>query len=620
MNDNTIQFMSELLETWTKRLDNQFVNHNTGNMPHYPLLLLFHGENALEAQQEVSLALHRGWSGRANAVGQIYQKEGTSWRIDAAEGTREEMDEYGFQDMIDEVQADDENFQSMRYLILCNIYSSRDYESCEAFQREFERTVAFVRQELGLTNCMVLHIVLLDEASRGRNISREILKYLQEYLPEKRQEESIVVLSNRLKNGVLLNGEKLRENYTLIGSLLVLLNSSDSRHQMVMEEFFPRSSNFVLTVSYVLLERPNKKICMAVMQSALNWMDENQILDMKLDFNTVCQRLQISGGSMKWLEEFYNLQVKPQIPPVEVLEYLPRQDASLKSISSMSVSVFEQETMGTFAAFSERLDVFDEMVFITFTNEFCKFLRKTISSGEAAVSLSNETAERLLSQIHRKESSSEISAGEYMMDSFKKRFLTRALEICKDEMKKYHEESLKRTKQLKTLRKEFQQTYHMAAADRGLKEFYTDLTDSFLKNGYGNELLQRYSEGGEKQIYNVLNRFFDIFTSTEDIFSKPLDQEMAIRMGEDRARVQQVIREEIMSGVSDRARIQTPFSLSTISKTIMTNQQDERAHDTTLFQYLKSLFSSDANIRFYDTGDRNRIEVIFLHQVGDLDM
>lgn len=205
--------MDELLSGLTEELESRQMQKNgiAANVPNVPLMILYMGSQASRARKDITDTLRQVWRRRADSVAQLMVEDGIFYSF--SEESPKETSVEKFQEAADKLYAQEDSFHNMNDFLLVMVFDTTDYECVEAFVKSYE-SVEKICQYTGQTYCLTMSITFLDESASGRKKSREIQQYLREQMNQKQMPyRSAVLLSNRMYNGILLAGERKRENY-----------------------------------------------------------------------------------------------------------------------------------------------------------------------------------------------------------------------------------------------------------------------------------------------------------------------------------------------------------------------------------------------------------------------
>lgn len=610
-----MEHISELLTGLTDILENQVRTRITSNMPDTPIAIVYAGEKAFEAQEEIQNTLKGIWRGRTEGICQFLMR-GDGYCLPEKDGSVTELQEDVLQEKMDEMFALEQSFRTMNGMLLCQILDTADYATMEAFEKGY-RAPDKLKEQLGMSFCSIMKIVMLDESGKGRALAKEIKETLRTwFINEDEATQATIILSNRLKNGVLLAGERIRENYALAGNLIVLANGSNGVFAPKMAQMFPIRQPHFVTASYSCIRKPNKKICEILINTVLSWLESRFNEGELLSTDIISQRLNITAGVMKAIEECFQQNVAEVLPGREALEYLPRNSADLESIGARIFAEFDRITMGSFALFYK--DTFHSVcnskaMRNLFRERFAEEVRRQITPREAARSFTAQTVEQVLGQLRYDAPSDRKPAYQYMIEKVKADFCEQVIPICDEVMQSYGAESKNHIQQITEVVQEFQHNY-MLGVDETLKSYYQNLVTEKLESGLGDPLLRVFNQTGltkAKMLEAVYDTISLLFTSNP-IFGMPLEDELTARMGGNGKQVQTIIQEELTNGLGERVRLQTSIVPEISFETILVNQKSEKGETGMLYQHLAEIFG---NAECLDTGNSNSIEFIQMYSV-----
>ena len=603
-------FMQEM----TDKLDNRFPPRLINNMPDSPLVIIYTGEYALNARPYIMEAFTNVWRMRAKAISHLLYVGGDLSRIDNETGDREIL-EYGLGDVIDELQEKDDCFRNMSGLMICTVESMDDYENVNGFC-DFEESLMEIIQDSEINNYKLTRFVLLNESVKRKRDASGIRDYIKDN-SDRDPNETLVLFSNKLRDNSKINS-KSPINYQLVGSSILILNGTNEKSVNGKSLFYQGEHNTVLTASYSRLRRPNRRIIETILMTAVNWIKENQLTGVVLDYNELCNRLRLSGGHMEVVDKFFENNIKALLPPAEVLEYFPRKSKNMGMLSTLAFEDFQKETFEIYDDFIDGLVVFEKNTMDIFRNSFRELLERTISTTEAACSLTDTNIDSIVKELKMSEHlSGKMPAGKYMAEQMKQSFSERICSICREEMKRYYKDARSRETMLDDIIVEIQNNMITNTGDH-VQQYYEDLTRKFLAGEDGRKFLNEYRDcsGDAEVFFDSISKLVDALFTKERVFSLPLEGELAKRLGDADENYQRILQNELMKDIEKKARLKTILPISVKSKVIMANRADEKGADTEISKFLKSLLNDASGDTFFDTGNRNLIETIVFYTVN----
>ena len=605
--------ISQLLTSLTGALEDKTRAFITNNMPQTPTAIIYAGEKAFEAKADVDATLKGVWRGRADDLCQLRYDKGEYKLLQ--EGVFHKLNEDEIIEKIDAMFALEQSFRSMDGLLLCLVINTADYSDIDGFKEAY-LSLDHLKDLLGMSFASTMKLVLLDESGKGRALASAVRVYLRGMLEQNDlRSRTTVILSNRLKNGALLAGERIRENYNLVGTLILLANGSNGSVRALYDKMFPMSQKRFLTAAYASKRKPNRKICEVIINTALDWLDKQFEKGEMLSTDRMSQALEISGGSMKIIERSFQQFVAEKLPKRDDLEFLPRNTANLDNIGGLPFKEYNRITMGGFELFYKNAitEVFaSEQMKKLFREAFVKTVHQQFSPKEAARYINSQSVEQVLSQIRYDSPNEGQPAFSYMLAKAKADYCKTVLTICEEVLMETGAAARAHIAQVRELIEEFQHSY-MLDVDETVQHFYSELVHDRLSGSLGATLMDSFNQSqiDKKGMLEALHQVIQQIFAGNEIFSLPLDEEMTRRMGGNGQLVQTTIREELTNGLSEKICLQTAIVPEMVSETILVNQKDREGHaHSQLCKFLKDVFS---NADCVDTGNSNSIEFVQLY-------
>jgi hypothetical protein len=426
--------------------------------------------------------------------------------------------------------------------------------------------------------------------------------------------KSTVILSNRLKNGVLLTGKRIKENYALAGNMILLANnrnnSAGKNYVPKYSSMFPMDNSCFISASYTRDSKPNEAICEVLTNAVLSWLEAKLSQGELLSVDTMSQRLGITGGTMKPLEQFYKQQTPDILPPAETLNYLPRSGVRLDDIHNLPFKEYDRITMGAFVSFynstvTEALEM--PGLKKQFREYFSRHIHGVFTPKEAAKSIKVQTVEQILSQMKKEAPSEALPAGKYMAERAKADFYSYMLPVCQEVLLEIGTMAQAYIHQISEISEEFQHSY-MLNIDVTVQDYYHKLAMEKLNGDFGQQLMAQLDEANlnKTDILDILEQAVKTIFASHAVFGMSMVKELISRMGGNANMVQTILR-ELTDDLGDSIRLQTAIVPEIKGKTMLVDRREEDFLDV-----LTMVFS---NADCLDTGNSNGVEFVQLYTV-----
>ncbi len=604
---------AELLAGLSGILEGQTRMRVTDNMPSSPMAVVYAGEKSAEAREEVDTVLHRVWKSWADDLCCFLMRDGRFFLPEGGGGAAP-LSEDGMRKLVNKMFAKEDTFRNMKNgVMLCLVQDTAQYQTLEEFQKDFA-ALDLLGKQLDVGDFRTLKLVLLDEIDAGRNLAPAIKRDLERRIQQEEPScRAVAVLSNRLKSGALLAEERARENYSLAGDLILIANSGGPGCSPAYDLMFPPHPRRFLTASRSGKKKPVKLIAQILVDTVLEWLGERFGEGRSLDMNEISQRLEISGGTVKSIEEWFKAHIQENLPKGTALEYLPRGSENLGTIRNLPFREYDRLTLGAFRPFYEKVvgkECKSEQVERDFYKLFLSIAREKLPPREAAQSLNSAKVDNVLAQVRPEEPKDTAPAYQYMLAKAKADYYACCLKACRQALLATAESAKKHMDRVNKLIEEFQGGSRLNA-DHTLKEHYRRLTMDALNGGEGERLLNSLNRAGLSRagMLEEIYRTVEAIVTGEPIFSLPLEQEMTQRMGGDGGQFRSIV-EEMTGKLDDATRLRPNRGPTSFFETILLNRKGQDGKDTEFFQNLSTLFPK---ARYLDTGDSNSVEFVRLY-------
>lgn len=611
--------LKELKALLADEMEESFRRGIINNMPWTPMVIIYMDEEAKKAKEEIDPILLHIWGDREKDIVQIMMNGDSFCNVE--DGTNLEEDEV--QELIDNMYATDNSFRDMSRLCVIMIQSTAPCSNVSEFQKSYERIHKF--EEFISDGLLTTSIVFLDESTKCRKTAADIRGYLGGLLETNSAHyASTFLLSNRLSNGSLLAGKRVKENYSMAGWIILLLNGIGAGYTPDLSLFYPAGREYFLTAAFSEVNRPNGAICDVVLHNMLMWIDKHMRTQGKaqnrnLDIEDLYQRLEISGNKAKFLEDFYQKYVAARVPTANEVRYVPRMHPEASDLAAKDFLTVDKETMGGCTALLSRLSLFDDEMKEEFVNYFQHYLRTKMTAGERERALNTSNIQEILRQLQPDEMTGRERLDVYLNGKVYGEYVKWALPLCEELMLKEQKSSAAHAKEFENVLQEFQQGYF--PEDSELERYYADITNDELERasgGLGERLLSEVTSRGDQRevILDSLKKAVQEIFSAKPVFRMPLEQEMINRMGQNPNDIHNQIYNTLFKDLDSRIRLKTTIALTSQKQITIVNQRDENGSDTELYQSIKENVSDGVNMIYFDSCNSNTIKIIRFYSCG----
>jgi len=615
--------LKELKTLLSGGLEERFRRGIINNMPCVPMVIAYMDEEAGKAKEEIDTVLQHICGDRKKDIVQI-TLDGDFF-LDADSGEMLQTEE--IQERIDDMYASDNSFKDMSRLCVVMLHSTTACFDALAFRERFESVRRI--EELLSDGLLTTGIVFLDESTKQRKTAGEIRKYLRDLLDENSNPyASTILISNRLSNGSLLAGRRMRENYSMAGWIILLLNGTGGGYTPDLSLFYPMRKEHYLTAAFSEVNRPNDTICDIILHTILTWIDRHIHMQGKawnrdLAIEDLYQRLGISGNQAKFMEDFFQQHIADKLPSAEAIRYLPRQHMGGMDIAAKDFQSVEQETMGGCSALLAGLSLFEKPMKDDFISFVQGYIRNCLSASERERALSVSNVRELLRQLRPAELTGKERVDVYMREKVHVDYLNWALPLCEEILKREQENAAVHAKEFENVLQEFQQGYFPEDSD--LERYYADITTDELERasgGLGERLINEISLHGERRdvILDCLKKAAQEIFSSRAVFRMPLEQEMVSRMGQNPNDIHNQIYNALFRDLDGRIRLKTAIALSAQKQITIVNRRGEDGVETELYQSIQENVSDTMRMTYFDSCDSNTIKILRFYGCGQADL
>lgn len=609
--------ISELKARLIEKLGDNFRHGGINNLPFSPMAIIYLDKRSLEAKASIDSIFQNVWGDNRRAVVQIEMCAGTFIDLHSEKA----MSVEDFLDLIDGMYATDGCFRDMSHLRIFVVQSTGDCKNIDDFWAKYSQIE--IINNLVPDGLLSSAIILLDESIRNQKTAESIRNALSDKLAEDNREDNLgigaraynstIILSNRLANGKLLAGERIYENYAMLGWTILLMNSIGAGYKPDDAAFYPINQKAYFTAAFSEITRPNKEICDIVLNAVLNWIDRRLLTKANTtETGDLNQLLSVSAGRVQGLDEFFQQYILKKMSTLDVFRFVPRTRPNLENFDSKMFSSVDQECLGGCSALLKQFVTFDKNFEKELEQYLGNYVRSRMSAGEREKHLTLANVQKLLVQLQVEHPSQRTRFDKYIQEELYATFLEYALPILQSVLINEQKVSTDCAKEFESIYQEFQQGYFIDKPE--LEQYYADLTVSILENDpgqQGNRLLNEISNESKDReaILDCLFGAIDIIFSSRSIFQAPLEQEMVSRMGQNPHDIHNQIYNMLFKNLDDLVRLKTIKAMTPQKQITIVNQVNQNGAATDLFRSIQANVT-DPNMTYFNSGNSNSVRIL----------
>ena len=590
--------------------NNQRTN-SVGNRPHYPQLMLFNEKFSSEDVESVLQKMGRVWFQSLRYMISLRYTVTESGEVayTAAE-SEESVAPEAVVRLLDEAKKAREVFASMREWRVFNIVDTTDFRSAEEFAAHCRICPKVKETVVDASKAML--IVLLNDSVACRAVATEIRNFLAQY----QEYDATVIISNRTRSNELYD---MNELYRIVSNVMVLANN-DAVSSLDDRDFSSRSTmlynNSTHLVSYILRERPNRKIAIKLCESICREIGKKCAAPQRPEIHEWNKRLEFSGSRCSVCEDFLkNADIRVD---TESFGYLPlRREAVMEKIdfSRVTFNKFQQYSyaevfVGLIANYCDRelmVDVGEA------AGAFRSFVLERCSAAELSV-LDDDTVDRLIDGLYTGAVDANLPLVEYFRQSIqihlRKNVLYPAMKKTLRELRRQAKETMA---VFDRVREELDRNIPLAAFD-DLGSIYDNFVSNYMQTIAGEKVLLSVVEPGkdEKEIRSgILTAFQKILEANAKHFSLPFIEEWESRLNLTGDRIYRDISNTLSGSADQMIRYYGNYPLNEKMKVFMLHTADPSgANPTKLFEHLRQTFRDDVLVQYFNTGYDDALEAL----------
>ncbi len=613
-----MESMEQLIGLATRKLENTTKSSDmVGNRPHFPIYCVMDSSNWGSAYQIIYRQMERIWpQAAAQVLFASYSGGPDGSFTDPSTGKTLGQDDIRL--ALDRLKMTRNVVSEMRQLRLYHILDTSVCESLEDFQEHY-RMILRLRETVADSYLSML-IVLLDDSS----IHRETANAIKAFLADSNGDyDGTFIIATRTRDNSLYEIEAL---FRIVADILILSNN-DAVSEVGDPDASARTSGFynghVNTVSYLLLERPNRQIALQLIKRFLD-SAETAVEEEDIDRDTQKLRsaLGIVDNKLPVCEDF--LKNSGVCFGSDALEYLPRRNCS----GSPTLAMLTYEELHS-ASFSGILSQFIDFNYRTDAlpaveiNRCADRFRETVChnlSAKDALALTNETVDRIFSQLNCGEVDRKADAAGCLRDTLN-RFLRENILYprCKAVLKDIYEDAAATLQELERVRSDIKR-YIPIEGFENLGKMYETIADMYLRSESGENDRKALLRPGNKYD-DILNQLLEMVGGAvkydRQKFSLSFINEWAERLKLAGDAVYRKIRTSLDENSNDRIHLFGNFPIEEKLQIYLFHTYDtEENRKTNLCDYLSRTYEGIAGVQFFNTGFDDALEAIKVIDCG----
>lgn len=615
-----IQTVEQLIENSTRTLENTAVSNDlVGNRPHYPMMVFMSSDMENEPYRLIHRKLERIWPNTINNIAfysYMFQQE--EMKI-SNEDKNNILDAKVLQSRMDEIRMARDVFDDMKMWCIYNVVDTQKMKSVEEFEKHYNAITEI--SNIVLDSMKTMLIVLLDASTSNSENASEIRRFLAGKSMDSSQNmyDGTVIISNMARGG----GKYSSKEISRISSNVIILSNNDAVGKFDDEDYKKRitvlyNKNFN-TVSYSVLQRPNKNIAMQIMDTVLKRVDS--ILKENSSSGTVFWKKKIGVNEKNRISFFekklQNINVDFDI---SILSYLPLKSCNVglenyrinqmtyQELKQISFEDTLQEIVEDYIEAKE-----SEMEIFTWLTEYEKFLRKQMSVRELS-KLQDSTIHQIIENLDKGSVNDGLSVNQYMKESIELFLRNKYIyPKVKEILKKLRRDAEKTIENIDIVKKELNRFIPIDGFE-DVGTMYKTMAENYLNVGKGEENINKLLRPGNS-IENILAEIFqsikNISLDNSETFSLSFIKEWERRLNMVGETVYKEIKDKMDSNGPEEILLKGTFSVDEKLQIYMLHTCDARGeNDTDLYKMLKEAYKGIENAQFFNTGCEDSIEVM----------
>lgn len=339
MEDRKTLIDRNLLAPACELLKNKRIKDHNFEKPKHPVCVFYLGKGAKGYQKEMNNDLIRGWGDSATQIKHICINNPEDMIGSMTDANDNAMSVEMLRNEVTGMMTRADVFDDMN---LVHIYCFID--TTAMLSEEFEKWYTFTLElsKVLPVSLRTAFIVILNQSlnyvERSEQVRAKLLELYKSDAysePNSHAYNAVYLFSNKLKNGVFITLDSESEDYqeyNLFADVILLSNTNNSEVNTRIINLYDRRTP-AFTAAYSNLSKPIKDIvmitlkkCLAVVRTHIDDINAREVVSEDI----IPRILNITNGSMPFINQFFDDHIRPRIPDFQSLEYLPTESSCLK--------------------------------------------------------------------------------------------------------------------------------------------------------------------------------------------------------------------------------------------------------------------------------------------------
>ena len=353
--------LDNLIVTCAEEIEHKGLTIASGNKSISPMVLIYAGEYSIKNFELTRTIIDNNWRSNSKYIYHIGITTDSDGKINiknliddrSVSSERSSESNYFLDEIFSSMLSSPIGTFNRNNIVKVNLITSANDENIEKY---IDKIIGLKTTLNGLNLLKDLYLLItqggsFEEREATDNCIRNL--YKKEQSKELLEFKQIYVLSNRMKNGTILDQYNKKSNFRLIADILLLLDNDDSDYQK--RESLRIDTNKFRTVSYRYVGKPCREIVVVMLKTLLN-----TVLDVPKRNKEEVLRL---FESEQFDENYFEKKFEGDLPQANDFQFLPYTESGLKNLLanhktnknygrfSINDNTIDKETYGCFSDF-----------------------------------------------------------------------------------------------------------------------------------------------------------------------------------------------------------------------------------------------------------------------------